>query len=361
MSAVSSPPPVGASTRFGIFLNNRGAVFLGDDYSLTSLVALAQRAEALGFDFVSVGDSVLAKPRFAPVPTLAAIAAVTERVELTTGILQPHLRPAVLLAQEWATLDVLSGGRTSLGVGLGTGPRELVDAELALAGLDRRRRARAFEDAIVALRLLWRGGPVDFTGTVTRLDGVDMGYAAAQPGGPRILVACGAFVPATAGFGPNDVFRADAAGTTIGPFDRVARLGDGWISGIAFPEEFAALFARVVEEGDKVGRDLAAPGFERRFNTFVHVGDDASVARHRGQEFLEAYHRLPMDDATIDRWLIAGAPDACATRIDALIDAGVTSFQFVLADRDQHAQLERLAGEVLPMVRRAPAAPEAMA
>lgn len=335
-----------AGVQYGVFLNNRGAVFLGEEYSLASLLQLAVRAESLGFDFVSLGDSVLAKPRYAPIPTLSAIAAVTSRIGLTTGILQPHLRPAVLLAQEWATLDVLSGGRTSLGVGLGTGPKDLVDAELALAGLTRRTRARAFEDAIRALRLLWAGGPVDFDGVVTKLQGVDAGFGPAQPDGPRVLIACGAYVPTQQGFGPNDVFSEAAAGTTVGPFDRVARLGDGWISGIAFADEWRSLFARVREEGDRVGRDLAAPSFERRFNTFVHIGDDADKARAEGKAFLESYHRLPMDDGTIDRWLISGPEDQCRERIAALAEAGVNSFHFVLASADQHEQLDRLAGLV---------------
>src|SRR6266852_5232956 len=73
-------------------------------------------AEAAGFDFVSVGDSILAKPRYMPIPVLSAIAARTRRVKLATGILQPHMRHPVLLAEDWATLDVLSAGRTILGV-----------------------------------------------------------------------------------------------------------------------------------------------------------------------------------------------------------------------------------------------------
>ena len=124
------------------------------------------------------------------------------------------------------------------------------------------------------------------------------------------------------------------------------RLGDGWISGIAFAHEWAALFARVCEEGERVGRDLAAPTFERRFNTFVHVGDDAAKARAEGQAFLEAYHRLPMDEATLDRWLISGPAEHCAEAIAALVDVGVNSFQFVLASADQHGQLDALAAVV---------------
>jgi alkanesulfonate monooxygenase SsuD/methylene tetrahydromethanopterin reductase-like flavin-dependent oxidoreductase (luciferase family) len=343
--------PPRSRVRFGLFLNNRGAVIAGERYTLAGLLGLAGRAEKLGFDFVSVGDSVLAKPRFAPITTLAAVAAITTRIELTTGILQPHLRPPVQLAQEWATLDTLSGGRTTLGVGLGTGPRDLVAAELALAGLSHRSRARAFEESISILRALWSGsGPVTFPGRFWNLANIDPGYRPVRPGGVPILIACGAYVPARAGTGPNDVRRPDAAGTIIGPLGRVARLGDGWISGIARPAEWAELWARLRAEGKAAGRDLAAETFERRFNTYIHVGTNRGAARREGKQFMEAYHRLPMDDATLDRWLIHGSAADCARQLSELIDAGVNSFQFVLASADQAAQLERLADALSPFM-----------
>ena len=155
----------------GIYVNNRAAVFGGDRFGLDDLLTLARRAEECGFGFVSVGDSVLAKPRWSPIVTLAAIAEATETIGLATGILQPHLRHPVTVAQEWATLDALSGGRTALGVGLGTGPPGLVDAELALVGLDRRRRARAFTEAIEVIKALWAADGVDYDGRVYQLNG----------------------------------------------------------------------------------------------------------------------------------------------------------------------------------------------
>lgn len=340
---MTTTPVALPSVKFGIFLNNRGAVFLGDYYDLRSLVRLAVSAEHLGFDFVSVGDSVLAKPRYAPIPVLAAVSQATTRVGLTTGILQPHLRLPVQLAQEWATLDTLSGGRTSLGVGLGTGPRPLVDLELSLVGLSRRTRSRAFEEAIQLLRLLWSGDPVSYTGQIYTLRDVVAGYTPFRSRGVPILLACGAYVLSKEGFGPNDVRRPDAIGTIIGPFERVARLGDGWISGLATPAEWKALWDTVQRHGEQVGRDLDIDTFERRFNVFVHIDSDSRRARAAGQEFMEAYHRLPMDDETLDRWLIAGSAQHCEHRMRELTSLGVNSFQFVLASRDQESQLQLLA------------------
>jgi alkanesulfonate monooxygenase SsuD/methylene tetrahydromethanopterin reductase-like flavin-dependent oxidoreductase (luciferase family) len=336
--------PRNSRVRFGLLLNTRGAVIGGERNTSADLLGLASRAEELGFDFVSVGDSMLAKPRFAPITTLAAVAAITTRIELATGILQPHLRHPVQLAQEWATLDTLSGGRTALAVGLGSGRRDLVAAELAQAGLSHRTRAGAFEESVSLLRALWSSsGPVTHRGRFWNLDGVDPGYRPVRPGGVPILIACGTYNynPIQSGNGVNDVRRPDAADTVIGKIDRVARLGDGWITGMLRPEEWAEMWARLRAEGEAAGRDLTVSTFERRFTTYIHVGHSPGGVREV-RRYMEAYQRLPLDDAALDRWLVYGSAAECGRRLSELIDAGVNSFQFALASNDQAVQLERL-------------------
>jgi len=83
-----------------------------------SLLALAARAEALGYDSVWVGDSVLARPRHDPLTLLAGVAGRVPRVALGTAVLLPALRNPVLLAHQVATLDQVSEGRFILGVGI---------------------------------------------------------------------------------------------------------------------------------------------------------------------------------------------------------------------------------------------------
>lgn len=325
--------------RFGLLLNTRGAVIADERRTPADLLGLARRAEELGFDFVSVGDSMLAKPRLAPVTMLAGVAAITSRIELTTGILQPHLRHPVQLAQEWATLDTLSGGRTTLAVGLGSGRRDLVAAELGQVGLSHRTRAEAFEESVSLLRTLWSsGGPVTHRGRFWHLDGADPGYGPARPGGVPILIACGTYnYKAAQSGGVRD--------NVIGRIDRVARLGDGWITGMLRPEEWAEMWNRLRAEGEAAGRDLTAGTFERRFTTYIHVGQSPGGIRDV-RRYMEAYQQLPIEDAALDRWLIYGSADECGRRLRELIDAGVNSFQFAIAANDQAAQLERL-GDVL--------------
>ena len=341
------PEPAGPVV--GIYVNNRAAVFGGDRFGLDDLLALATRAEEGGFAFVSVGDSVLAKPRWSPIVTLAAVAEATETIGLATGILQPHLRHPVTVAQEWTTLDALSGGRTALGVGLGTGPTELVDAELGLVGLDRRRRAGAFTEAVEVIKALWAADGVDYDGRVYQLNDVSIGLRPVQRPGPPVLIAAGVFVASQQGFGPNDVFDEERASTFVGRWDRVARLGDGWITGMATPGELKAGHQAIEAAAGTAGRTLPDP-FDVRVNLFLLVGHDPAAARAEGAAFMEDYHRRPMDDASIDRWLVCGPADACAERLAAYVESGATSFQCVLASVDQQAKMELVAAELLPLL-----------
>ena len=170
-----------------------------------------------------------------------------------------------------------------------------------------------------------------------------------QRPGPPVLIAAGVFVASQRGFGPNDVFDESMASTFVGRWDRVARLGDGWITGMATPEELRAGRNAISAAAQTAGRALPEP-FDVRVNLFLLVGDDADAARAEGAAFMEDYHRRPMDDASVDRWLVCGPPEACAERLDAYVAAGAASFQCVLATVDQQAQMERVAAELLPLL-----------
>lgn len=334
----------------GIYVNNRAAVFLGEEYSLAQLLQAATLAEDLKFDFVSVGDSILAKPRYSPIPILSAIAARTHSIKLTTGILQPHMRNPVLLAQEWATLDIISKGRTILGVGLGTGPKELVAQEYELVRIPKNLRGKAFDEAIQLLKRLWSEETVNFDGSVFRCQGISIGYRPEQKPHPPIVIACGGYVPTQQGVGPNDFYSEKNAGKFIGPFERVARLGDGWITGIVTPNEYAralGLIRTIARE--RYGRTLGTE-FRTVLNCFINVGADAQASRREAVFMLQSYHRLPFDDETIERWTIYGPPERCAERIIAYANAGVNSFQFVIAARDQLSQIRAIAEQVTPLL-----------
>lgn len=134
-------------------------------------VDLGRAAEDAGVDRVVVVDHVVMGPHtenyvwgkfpvppdapwLEPLTMLTAIAAVTTRVRLATGILIAPLRPAAFLAKQVATLDQISEGRVDLGVGTGW-QREEYEAQ----GLDFERRGQLLDDALAACRVLWRDTP----------------------------------------------------------------------------------------------------------------------------------------------------------------------------------------------------------
>src|SRR6188768_3576512 len=105
--------------RLGYLLPTRERVMEGQ-HDTGLLLALAEKAEGLGFDSIWVGDSLTARPRHDPLTLLAAVAARTKKAELGTAVLLPALRNPVLLAHQVATLDRIAEGRLILGIGIAT-------------------------------------------------------------------------------------------------------------------------------------------------------------------------------------------------------------------------------------------------
>lgn len=250
-----------------------------------ALIDLARRAEAAGFSAVSLSDHVVMGPRadrypwgefpfgpeapwVEPLTVMTAIAAVTERVRLTTGILIVPLRPAALLAKWAATLDVISGGRLELGVGTGW-----QQEEFEAQGLDHALRGQMLTDALGACRALWSASPAEFQSPTVSFSDIWCEPKPVRPGGPPVLFS----------------------GTlTARNLRRIVELGDGWIP--IMGERKAGITAGVAKLKDlyaDAGRD---PGSLR-------VRSTARVAR--------------ADD---------GRPDLTATIEGApvLIEAGVT-------------------------------------
>ena len=105
--------------KLGYLLPTRERIMQGDPET-GPMLDLAARAEALGFDSVWVGDSLLARPRHEPLILLAGVAGRVPRVSIGTAVLLPALRNPVVLAHLVATLDQVSEGRLILGVGFAT-------------------------------------------------------------------------------------------------------------------------------------------------------------------------------------------------------------------------------------------------
>ena len=175
-------------TSFGFLLPTREIVMTQEVPNFRQILDLAEHAEALGFDSVWVGDSVLARPRFEALTTLAAVAARTQRVKLGTAVLLPMLRQPVVLANEVANLDHVAQGRLILGVGIGNN-NPAVAQEFAACGVPIGRRVGMFEEGITLMRRLWTEPEVTFQGRYFQVQSVRLGLRPLQQSGVSLWLA----------------------------------------------------------------------------------------------------------------------------------------------------------------------------
>ena len=161
------------------------------------LRAFAQQTEALGFDALWVCDHVLVQWDEAQPPKgvregwsiLAALAAVTERIELGTLVVCTAFRNPALLAKMADTVEEISGGRLILGLGAG-----YHEPEFRAFGYPYDHLASRFEEALTIITTLLRQGQIDFAGTYYQARECELRPRGPRPAGPPILVAGG--VPA---------------------------------------------------------------------------------------------------------------------------------------------------------------------
>lgn len=177
--------------KLGLFGINTGALAEPD-----TMLAVATRAEALGFESVWTGEHVvLPDPRVPPSPAapltpmlhpstaLAYIAAATTRLKLGTGITLLAQRNALVLAKEMASLDYLSRGRLIFGIGAG-----YLKQEFDALGVDFSERGARTDEYILALREIWTADKPAFAGRFVSYSGIQSRPRPFQPGGPPIVI-----------------------------------------------------------------------------------------------------------------------------------------------------------------------------
>jgi probable F420-dependent oxidoreductase len=207
----------------------------------TAALRAASHAEDLGFDHVAVGNRLL-DSGFGldadPLVLLSAVSAATRRLRLLTSVLVAPYYPALLLANQAATLDVVSGGRLILGVGTGWNPDEF-----AALGVSSHERGVRTDDHLAAAKALWSRRPADFEGPFTTLRGARLGVPPITPAGPPLWIGG----------------HSDAA------LRRALRFGDGWYGTGVSAAELTDVRRRLHELDDGTGKPerltLAAAAF----------------------------------------------------------------------------------------------------
>ena len=153
------------------------------------LIAMAQTAEAVGFDSIWVGDHLLYDLPVGPRgpweawTTLAALAAVTERVQLGPLVASAGFHEPTMLAKQAATVDAISQGRLIVGLGSGWNEREY-----RAFGFPFDHRVSRFGEAFTIIRSLLRDGECDFHGAYYDVDSCVLHPRPHRPGGPPLMV-----------------------------------------------------------------------------------------------------------------------------------------------------------------------------
>jgi len=293
---------------------------------ITDHLEYARWIEELGFDMITVGEHVLVteevvrrgiKTWYRPdviwpdaLVLLGALAAVTSRVRLATSIFIAPFRPAGVMAKMAATVDCLSRGRLTLGVGSGWLPPEFEGLGIPIES-----NVQRMDDAIRACRVLWTQAPASFHSQTVNFDGVWCLPQPVQEGGPVVLLA-GHPSPKLAG--------------------RIAEFADGWI-----------IEGRPGEE-EQAEREVLVRTIDQVREAFVAAGRDPATAHF---QIGAKVRRNAAGDADEDH---------LQRRIEGHWEIGMTQVQVSLADLvhspdDVRPFLERIAGAYT--LRRAVSAP----
>jgi alkanesulfonate monooxygenase SsuD/methylene tetrahydromethanopterin reductase-like flavin-dependent oxidoreductase (luciferase family) len=330
-----------ARSPFGLTLTNR-AVVLGV-VTARDLIDITVRAEASGaFDAVWVGDSLIAKPRLESVTLLSALAAATTKVRLGVGCLATFVhRHPVLFAHQWASLDVISGGRAWLVVCLG-GPDEQSRAqalEHTVMGVQSAERVARLEEGVAILRALFGEKGASHAGRFYRFEGVTIEPRPVQQPCPIWIASNPTGLTWKGGASASDAAVERA-------FRRVARLADGWMTNKLSPDEFRRQFARVQAMAREEGRDPARLGSALYHN--ININEDRQAALEESKKFLDTYYTSNFSPSFVEGWTVAGSPKQCIEQLRAYVDAGLGHMALRLTSWDQRGQLDRFLGDVAP-------------
>ncbi|TQM69683.1 alkanesulfonate monooxygenase SsuD/methylene tetrahydromethanopterin reductase-like flavin-dependent oxidoreductase (luciferase family) [Actinomadura hallensis] len=306
-------------------------------HGLDGVLRQAVAAEEAGFHAVYLGHHYLAKSAFLqPVPLAGYLAGATTRIRIGFGVLLAPLLNPIALAEDLASLDVITGGRLTVGIGAGYRRRET--AAFGVAWEDRLRRLREY---VPALRSLWRGETLDLAGSWGEAPGASLPLRPVQPGGPPIWI--GAFAePAVR---------------------RAARLDAPWLIGPKGADAELEALLRVyretlAEHGHPLERD-----YPMAREAFIAGTRDAAVAavrphlerQYAGYKSWDDAQALDIDRYMAEDCLIGTADDIVAKLRRWESDLGITEvslrLQFVGGGQEETMeQIRRFGAEVVPRV-----------
>lgn len=307
---------------------------------LQEMGAYLRHAEDLGFESAMLIDHLLIAPpayRVAwlePVSLLSALAGVTRTIRLGTLVIVLPFRDPVAFAKEWATLDLLSGGRSILGVGVGWNRQEFEALRIPI-----RERGRRMNEMLESITALWAGDDVSYEGQFYRFEHLTIEPKPVQKPHPPIWIG--------GGTQPSEKVYGEGVDTITPVLRRIAKYAETWVPhSSATAEMVTGDWARIQEFMVEFGRDPSS--MRRVYSNFVHILKPGEKPESAAPKF-GVYSG--MDLPYWQEFYLLGEAEAVAERIRAKVEAlgGVDDLILNPLDWDP-ASIEVLAEKVLPLI-----------
>jgi alkanesulfonate monooxygenase SsuD/methylene tetrahydromethanopterin reductase-like flavin-dependent oxidoreductase (luciferase family) len=318
--------------KVGLTLPNRGVLFgATTPEQMLQMAEIADRSDL--FQSVWVGDSLLGKPRMESVALLSGIAARTRRVRLGPACMASFtLRDPVLLAYQWASLDLLAEGRTVLVTCTGIVPQAGGRVEGELYGLQPVDRVKRLTEWITLVKRLWTEDNVSFEGEHYRCQNITIEPKPARKPRPPIWIA-------------NNP-PADQPELVKRTLRRTARHAEGWETSLWEAADLRWRLGLLRQLLTEEGRDPA--GFETHLYHNININEDRAAARDEAKRFLDIYYTDDFTPEYVAGWVATGSPEECIEHLRVYRELGFDEVTLRVAGWDQFGQLNRLMTEVLP-------------
>ena len=288
----------------------------------------AAQIEDLGFDILSCGEHVTFHGDSANgIVSLSVAAGATEHINLMSSITLLPLYPPALLAKMGAALDIASGGRFILGVGVGgENPKEFEACSVPV-----KQRGSRTDECLEILERVWTNTDVSYEGRYTVLDNFSLKPLPLQKPRPPIWIS-----------GRKEVAMR-----------RAARYGDGWLPYFYDPDRYrfsAETIARAAEEQE---RDMS--DFQWGYFPYISIYDTVNEAAEVAAEALGGRYLYGGGFRDIvEKYCLLGPVASCIARLQEYIDAGARHIVFAVAcpREDRFRHLETIAKEIVPHFRK---------
>jgi probable F420-dependent oxidoreductase len=283
-----------------------------------NVVNFAKKCEAMGCHSMWTIDRI-AYDNLEPLTILAAAAGATQRIRLGTSVLLGNLRHPSHVAKIVATLDFISNGRVTLGLGFGSRESDYKAVEIPYE----HRGSRAVEQ-VQLMKRLWTGDNVTHKGKFFNVENLSVGPRPIQKPHPPI-------------------WTGGSAETAL---KRAGTWADGFICGSSAIPDFPATWEKISGYAKAAGRD--ANKLNKAGLTFMAIGDDQNKAVKTVEDYVMRYYgRLRADVANTS---LVGSPSAIIDRIGTFLSKGLDTLIIGLADPDPR-QLDLFGEKILPKLK----------